>query len=85
MTDLRSEEYVSTKSHDHIRDMLLKVITSGNRWFVKSALDITPHEDERWDLCPGEGGGQVACRYVCCLRTPDLLNPNQVQRRLRAE
>jgi hypothetical protein len=57
MTDLRSDEYVSMNSHYRIYDTRLKVIISGN--LVNSALYITPHEEEQWDLCPGERGGQV--------------------------
>jgi len=57
MIDLRSEEYVSMI--DRIRDTLLKVIISGNRWLVNSILDITPHEKEQCDLYPRERGGQV--------------------------
>jgi hypothetical protein len=80
MIDLRSAEYVSMNNHDRIRDTLLKITISGNRCLTKSALDITPHEEDQWDLCPGERGGQVEWAFCA-----DLLNPNQVERRLGAE
>jgi len=89
MTDRRSEEYVSMNSHDRIGDTILKVVISCNRWLVNSVLNINPHDEEHVRFISGGTRrpveGALSADLSARLRTPDPLNPNQVERRLGAE